>query len=133
METVDLGMRQAVSGLSLDMKADHGVGVGMNDDGDRVNDGGGVEVEQDDQDGKMVGLGDDLGVTAGMDDNDQSDQSDTGRKWSEIVTGVVSDSQEGVELDAQGKRMKDVDHGVRVGIDELELGWLTGISLMLEP
>ena len=102
-------MRQAVSGLSLDMKADHGVGVGMNDDGDRVNDGGGVEVEQDDQDGKMVGLGDDLGVRAGMDDNDQSD---TGRKWSEIVTGVVSDSQEGAELDDQGERMKDADHGV---------------------
>ena len=72
---------------------DRGVGVGMIDDGDGVNDGGRVEVERDDKDGKITGLGDDLGVRAGMDDNDQSDQSDTGRKWSEIVTGVASDSK----------------------------------------
>jgi hypothetical protein len=69
---------------------DYGVGVGMIDDG--VNKGGRVEVEQDDRDGKMAGLGDDL--------------------------GVVSDSQEGAELDAQGKMMKDVDHGVGVGMYE---------------
>ena len=104
-----------------DVKEDDDNGVGRNDDGVEVNDGGGVEVEQDDQDGKRDGLGDDLGV--GMDGNDQSDQSDTGRKWSEIVTGVandgvmgaevINDSKEGAELGDQDERMK---------IMELELG-----------
>ena len=95
---------------------------------DGVNDGSGVEVERDDKDGKMAGLGDDLGVRAGMNDNDQSDQSDNRRKWSEIVTGVandgvmgaevINDIKEGAELGDQDERMKDDDHGVGVGMND---------------